>query len=383
MGREHGDGDTGRPLPPWMRPKVKPPDQLGVFQPPSPSSPSQDPDGGTASPDPPAARPPGGRRIDLPAFGTLLIAVPWLLYGFLVIGLFSAALGLALFIIPLWILSGALMFFPPAETAIARYLYRFRPPTSRELDILQPAWEEVAGRAGIDPGRFRLWVQDADDLNASASAGHILAVTRQAVDTMPPHQLRAVLAHELGHHSAGHAWSTLLLYWYSMPGRFFNGVLATAAWVALWVGAQALRALLYVFGAMLKIVSHLPLLFMIAGLIGICLLAATVLEFIGAVVDSIVAAAVLLTRIGVLPAVLAVVFLTPPLMAWVSRRAELRADRIAARVGYGHALVDVMEDWLAMGMRDGRREAFRDRILATHPPIDIRIRRLKATLGMP
>ncbi|MGH3899749.1 MAG: M48 family metalloprotease [Pseudonocardiaceae bacterium] len=45
-----------------------------------------------------------------------------------------------------------------------------------------------------------LVLDDARVVNASASAGHLVAVTRQALQNLTPVQLAGVLAHEFGHH---------------------------------------------------------------------------------------------------------------------------------------------------------------------------------------
>ncbi|MFI2259788.1 M48 family metalloprotease [Streptomyces tubercidicus] len=58
-----------------------------------------------------------------------------------------------------------------------------------------------------------------DHLNALAAAGHIVGVTRFSLERLSDGQLAAVLAHELGHHVRGHAWSSLPAQWYAVPGR--------------------------------------------------------------------------------------------------------------------------------------------------------------------
>ncbi len=44
-----------------------------------------------------------------------------------------------------------------------------------------------------------------------------------------------MLAHELGHHTGGHAWAGLLGYWYSLPGRIAWAVTRTLAAFALLI----------------------------------------------------------------------------------------------------------------------------------------------------
>ncbi|WP_235967803.1 M48 family metalloprotease [Streptomyces mesophilus] len=52
-----------------------------------------------------------------------------------------------------------------------------------------------------------MWTEESQDLNAYAAAGHTVGVSRFALENLPSAQLAAVLAHELGHHTGGHAWS--------------------------------------------------------------------------------------------------------------------------------------------------------------------------------
>ena len=61
--------------------------------------------------------------------------------------------------------------------------------------------------------RYSLWIQDSDDVNATPTPGHTVAVTRWALYTLPPAHLEAVLAHELSHHLGGRAWLSLLSFW--------------------------------------------------------------------------------------------------------------------------------------------------------------------------
>ncbi|WP_180290503.1 M48 family metalloprotease [Streptomyces sp. TLI_171] len=117
-----------------------------------------------------------------------------------------------------WLGSGLLVFRPSVEGLIARRL-GMRLPEPAEAERLAVVWEQVTRRAGVRPGTYRLWVQDRAELNATATAGHIVGVTRHSLDRLSNAQLAAVLAHELGHHVGGHTWAGLLADWYSLPAR--------------------------------------------------------------------------------------------------------------------------------------------------------------------
>ncbi|WP_240507344.1 M48 family metalloprotease, partial [Streptomyces kanamyceticus] len=156
--------------------------------------------------------------------------MPNFLCSLVIVGMVALFLGgIGLILVLLWLLSGLLIFNRAAEGVIARHLLRLRYPTQQELARLQPVWHEVTARAGVEGRTYQLWIEDSDDLNAVAAAGHIVGVTRFAVDRLPSGQLAAVLAHELGHHIGGHSWSTLLGYWYALPGRLAWRVVRGAA----------------------------------------------------------------------------------------------------------------------------------------------------------
>ncbi|MFD0855392.1 M48 family metalloprotease, partial [Actinomadura adrarensis] len=88
---------------------------------------------------------------------------------------------------------------------------------------LSGPWQQVMQRAAQSPDRYRLNVTDRDDLNACGPAGRLIAVTADSARTLPPPQLEAVLAHELGHRLGWRAipafvhthltWPSRLLWW--------------------------------------------------------------------------------------------------------------------------------------------------------------------------
>lgn len=54
-----------------------------------------------------------------------------------------------------WTAGGFAAFHPKVEVALARLLFKVRPPTGAEKAKLEPAWHNVCTRAGIDPGGDR------------------------------------------------------------------------------------------------------------------------------------------------------------------------------------------------------------------------------------
>ncbi|MCX4691590.1 M48 family metalloprotease [Streptomyces sp. NBC_01408] len=295
------------------------------------------------------------RSTDATAFGQLALHVPGFLMSLMVVLLLATLLealsGLPYWVPTLlWIASGALVFHRPSEDFFARRLLRLQRPLPHELAALAPVWREVTARAGVDGERYELWIEDSDHLNAYAAAGHIVAVTRYALDKLPRSQLAAVLAHELGHHTGGHAWSGLLGWWYSLPGR--------VAW-------QVIRAVTVFVIRFTSFFSYLA-----AGLLIIFVGMFTLLT---------------ITATYGLPLLLLVM---PYFMAAVGRRAELRADAHAAVLGFAPMLaqmlhgVMVQEEQAKQAVLAQTGKPFTEpgtlsRLLSTHPDHRTRLHHLQ------
>ncbi|MCT2591426.1 M48 family metalloprotease [Streptomyces sp. N2-109] len=205
----------------------------------------------------------------------------------------------------LWLASGAMAFHRPTERALARHLLNLRHPTPQERARLEPLWTEVAARTGVEGRAYELWIEDSDRINALAAAGHIVGVTRFALERLSDGQLVAVLAHELGHHVHGHTWSSLLGQWYAFPGRL------------AWAAARRLVRLAAVLGHGRTGGWKVLLLLVVGGF-------------------------VLMTALSYWFVVLALV-VAPYLLAAVARRAELRADHHAAVSGFAPMLAEVLQ----------------------------------------
>jgi Zn-dependent protease with chaperone function len=99
-----------------------------------------------------------------------------------------------------------------------------REPDDNEQARLSTPWRQVMHRAKLRPDRYQLQVTDRDGLNACVRAGHHLVITAKSARTLPPAQLEAVLAHELGHRLGWRAipafvhahltWPSRSLWWW-------------------------------------------------------------------------------------------------------------------------------------------------------------------------
>ncbi|NIK60823.1 M48 family metalloprotease [Kribbella shirazensis] len=293
-----------------------------------------------------APPPQQGVRISVPSAAELLLGIPWALWSFGVVSSVAAWFSpdwVSLSIVVLWVLSGLVVIVPATEDFIAKYLYRLRRPTLMEQQKLDISWRTVCTRAGVDPGYYRLWVEESDTINGAAVAGHSVAITRWALNNLPPRQLQAVLAHELGHHRGGHPWATLLVFWYAQPGRLM--------------------------------VSFIQALFRLGGRVpalGCVIVGFFALSLAGLILNSMIFGNWDWAGYALLP------FLVPIPLAWFSRRAELMADRVAGELGYARDTIAFLYDLQSQGQDVARRAAgWRGALYATHPTLADRIRTLE------
>ncbi|MDT0342016.1 M48 family metalloprotease [Streptomyces litchfieldiae] len=339
-------------------PPAPPPPSYPGERPPALSAPPPAP---PVPPRPPAAPPPtrvfdpardlalhDGRHVisgiqrgtDSTAITQLLALLPHFVCSLAIVGALTAALfgGASGTVATIaWVLSGALVFHRPTERLMARRLFRLRPPTDQEFSYLAPIWVEIAKRARVDHTVYELWIEESDEINAVAAAGHIVGLTKRSFTELPPGQLAGVLAHELGHHTGGHSWARLMGQWYALPTR--------VTWAVL---REITRAVLLVSRK----------LFCMGGVFVITVIGFTVI------------AAVLS-----MPLIFVPMLLSPYVLAAVDRAAELRADRKAAELGFALTLIEVLrQSDLVEADRRGRTA---EKLLSTHPSSETRIRRLQ------
>jgi Zn-dependent protease with chaperone function len=282
----------------------------------------------------------------------LLSAVPWFFWSLVLVIWIAGAIGFTWgwIVIVLWILSGALIFLPSTEEMLARYLFRFRKPTLVEQQRLGPVWQQLLRRAGVPAGRFSLWIQESDEVNATPTPGHTVAVTRWALYTLPPQHLEAALAHELSHHLGGRAWLSLISFWYSIPARC--GLIAARAVARLMRRVPALGCII---GAFL------------------------VMAYAG-----IVLAAFTFGHGYIWPVLFLTPFVAPPFLAWLNRWHVKEADRKAAMLGYGATLVQVLYGWQVQHQQMlGRETSRRAQVMSSTPSLIDRVHTIEQAAGIP
>ncbi|WP_432171050.1 M48 family metalloprotease [Streptomyces sp. 1222.5] len=297
------------------------------------------------------------RGADATAVGRLAVQLPGALVSLALVG--SIALGMfgnvvGTLVVLAWVASGLLVFHRPTELAFARYVLKLRLPSQQERARLEPIWHEVTARAGIEPGTYELMVENSDELNAVAVAGHVVGVTTYSLNRIPSSNLAAVLAHELGHHTGGHAWAGLLGYWYSLPGRIAWAVtrgLARFAIAVAGVFSMAATGFLILFMALAAVAAFLAAWYIAVPLV-----------------------------------------LAPYLLAYAGRRGELRADQQAAELGFARQLAEVLyhfqtEEDTAKAALAARGEQLKepgtlDRLLSSHPDHHTRLDALQPYLGL-
>ncbi|MFH8393679.1 M48 family metalloprotease [Streptomyces sp. NPDC018036] len=298
------------------------------------------------------------RGADATAVGQLATQIPGALVSLAVVS--ALALGICgtvvgWLVVVAWVASGALVFHRPTELRFARHVLKLRTPLAEERARLEPIWREVTARAGIEADTYELMVENSDDLNAVAAAGHVVGVTTYSLNKIPSSNLAAVLAHELGHHTGGHAWAGLLGYWYSLPGRLawaFTRGMARIALAVAGVFSAAATGLLILFMGMFVVAG-----FLVAWYITI-------------------------------PLVIA-----PYLLAWAGRLGELRADQQAAALGFAPEMAEVLhhfqaEEDAAKAVAAGQGKKLQEptglaRLLSTHPDNYTRLRALEPYLRLP
>ena len=218
------------------------------------------------------------------------------------------------------------------------------PTTEQEKNYLLPMFEEVYEEAKernpkLNKG-IKIYIMDAMYVNAFAMGRKTVAVTRGAMETFTPDELKGILAHELGHIMHGHTKALLL----SLIGNFFFTVI-------VWV----LRLILHILQILSSILAHF--------------------NWIGwmfSIMTTII-------QICVDLSVLIFVNLSHVILALNSRSNEIEADKFAHDIGYGMELISGL--YLIQKISMNTRVKLIERVKASHPHTADRIASLERLEG--
>jgi Zn-dependent protease with chaperone function len=280
------------------------------------------------------------RRLDRTTPALVLTLVAFVAFGMLRVTAPVSALGLVFHeplgfgvVAAITSLAGAvLLFVRPAELRVSRWLAgATRIPSDSEGERLGPMLARIGGRAGLDPSKLILRVQDDGGINASAGAGHLMFVTTGAL-RLPDNQLEAILAHELGHHRGLHPVAALVVWWLSLPGLALAAVYRFLRRAVAAVGARlgALGRLLAVPVLVLLVIWQITVMWLF--------------------------------------------YVADLLSKRADRLSEFSADGAAARWGYGGQLAGALES--AAGQEDEVTSRIAH-LMADHPPVQERVLRLR------
>jgi Zn-dependent protease with chaperone function len=144
-------------------------------------------------------------------FGPILLLAGWL-GGQTLAGLAALA----------WIASGLLVVLPTVSESVVSWLTGAKEPARAEADRLAAAWDDVCRATAIEPHSFALRVipcpqptpEKPPYINAFAAGTNVVAVSSDALALLDDRKLRALLAHELGHHAGYDAVPRGLIAWY-------------------------------------------------------------------------------------------------------------------------------------------------------------------------
>lgn len=286
---------------------------------------------------------PGGRRVSGTSLLLLLPLIPLALFGVARAAAPVSVLGFLLddpwtyiaVAVAIVVIGAVLMALRPVEAFAARVLFGMRAATADERARIEPLLDSAAGRAGIDPRRLMLRMEDATAINAYATAGHLVCVTTGAL-RLPGDQLEAVLGHELGHHSELHPLISSLTWWLQLPAVPLKALLA---WLRRLIAATAER-----LGGIFKPVGV------------VLLVVLWIVTF----------------------QVLWLVWVADVLAAFVSRRTEFAADASAVGWSYGP---DLLEAYATLGTASAAPKTRLERLTDYHPPMQERIQRIQAQLA--
>ena len=218
--------------------------------------------------------------------------------------------------------------------------FRLRKPMVAEAEKLEPAFREVAERAGIRK-TVKLRIEESKEWNAFAVGTRTIAVSKRMLADLTEDELKGTLAHELGHLVS---FDTIVMGAYAAAGRLprmmgyvFQVILSAMGWSLSFgvAGVLVLGVVFYILHLLQAVIAILLFVLLFA----------------------------LLNRIFRLFSLL------------LMRLTEYRQDAFAQQLGYGKGLRDTLEKITSKGEQEVN--PYFIVFKSTHPIIYNRIQRLE------
>lgn len=229
----------------------------------------------------------------------------------------------------------------PIGEIIVRLMEGAKPIQTREdKDYLLPIFEEVYEEAkNFSPNinkDINLYVTDSMTVNAFAVGTKTVAVTRGAICTFSPDELKGILAHELGHMANGD----------------------TKALLVKLVGNGLFSVIIFILRIVVNLLENISLMF------GSKNIVLAVISFI-----------TIISRIMMDLSIIAFIFVGDVIIALNSRYSEYLADEYAYLIGYGEDLKNSL--YIINKISMPRNVSLIERLKASHPYTTARIERLE------
>lgn len=229
----------------------------------------------------------------------------------------------------------------PLGEIVVRLMEGVKPiQTQEDKDYLLPIFEEVYEEAkAFSPHinkEIKLYVTDSMTVNAFAVGRKTVAVTRGAIHTFSPDELKGILAHELGHMANGD----------------------TKALLIKLVGNGFFSLIILILRFIVNILENLSLILSSKNIV------LAVISFI-----------TILSRRVMNLAIIVFIFVGDAIIALNSRYSEFLADEYAHLIGYGEDLKNAL--YILSKLSMPRKVTLMERIKATHPYTSARIERLE------
>lgn len=212
--------------------------------------------------------------------------------------------------------------------------------TKEEIEYLQPLFDEVYENAKQENPKLsdgiKLYIMDAMFVNAFAMGRKTITVTKGAVETFTPEELKGVIAHEFGHISYGHTKALLL----SVIG---NLILSVFVFI--------IRLGIIICDFLCNVFSRTSIVVVVISIIN------------------------LLFKIMFEVSLIGFMYIGQVILSLNSRSNEFQADSFACKISYGEQLISAL--YLLQKISISQKMSFKEKMISSHPHISKRIARLE------